>query len=82
VWLIALNPGCGTAAVGIDDCRDIEQARCDAAAACRDRRPAPWREACESPSFRAHSEHVKFLHAETAIFRPCARENFAHASGP
>lgn len=26
--------GCGTAAVGIDDCRDIEQARCHAAAAC------------------------------------------------
>jgi hypothetical protein len=33
-WLLALNPGCGTAAVGIDDCRDIEQARCEAAAAC------------------------------------------------
>lgn len=26
--------GCGTAAVGIDDCRDIEQARCRAAATC------------------------------------------------
>lgn len=35
VWLSALNPGCGTAAVGIDDCRAIEQARCDAAAACQ-----------------------------------------------
>jgi hypothetical protein len=31
---LLLNPGCGTPAVGIDDCRDIEQARCDAAAAC------------------------------------------------
>jgi hypothetical protein len=28
------SPGCGTSAVGVDDCRDIEQARCDAAAAC------------------------------------------------
>ena len=26
--------GCGTAAVGIDDCRDIELARCRAAASC------------------------------------------------
>jgi hypothetical protein len=26
--------GCGTSAQGIDDCRDIEQARCEAAAAC------------------------------------------------
>ncbi len=26
--------GCGTPAVGIDDCRDIEQARCRASAAC------------------------------------------------
>ena len=33
-WLFAFNPGCGTSAVGIDDCRDIEQARCEAAAAC------------------------------------------------
>jgi hypothetical protein len=32
--LLAFYPGCGTPAVGIDDCRDIEQARCDAAAAC------------------------------------------------
>ena len=32
--LLALNPGCGTSAVGVDDCRDIEQARCEAAAAC------------------------------------------------
>lgn len=26
--------GCGTAAIGIDDCRDIEQARCQASAKC------------------------------------------------
>jgi hypothetical protein len=26
--------GCGTAAIGIDDCRDIEQARCQAAVKC------------------------------------------------
>jgi len=26
--------GCGTAAIGIDDCRDIEQARCRASASC------------------------------------------------
>lgn len=28
------SPGCGTAAKGIQDCRDIEQARCKAATAC------------------------------------------------
>lgn len=28
------SPGCGTDAVGIDDCRDIERARCEAAAHC------------------------------------------------
>lgn len=26
--------GCGTSAIGVDDCRDIEQARCDAAKSC------------------------------------------------
>ena len=26
--------GCGTDAVGVEDCRDIEQARCEAGAAC------------------------------------------------
>ena len=31
---VALNPACGTSAVGVEDCQDIEQARCDAAAAC------------------------------------------------
>ncbi len=28
------SPGCGTSAKGIQDCRDIEEARCRAAAAC------------------------------------------------
>lgn len=34
--LLALlaGPGCGTSAKGIQDCRDIEQARCRAATAC------------------------------------------------
>jgi hypothetical protein len=31
---VALNPACGTSAVGVGDCREIEQARCDAAVAC------------------------------------------------
>lgn len=33
-FALASSPGCGTDAKGIDDCRDIEQARCRAAAAC------------------------------------------------
>lgn len=32
--LLPLAPGCGTDAVGVEDCRTIEQARCDAGAAC------------------------------------------------
>jgi hypothetical protein len=28
------SPGCGTDAKGVEDCRDIERARCSAAAAC------------------------------------------------
>lgn len=31
---VLAGPGCGTDAVGIDDCRDIERARCEAAAHC------------------------------------------------
>jgi hypothetical protein len=31
---IASSPGCGTDAKGVEDCREIERARCDAAAAC------------------------------------------------
>jgi len=34
VLAFVVSPGCGTSAKGIQDCRDIEQARCDAAAAC------------------------------------------------
>lgn len=33
-FALVSSPGCGTSAVGVDDCRDIEQARCDAARAC------------------------------------------------
>lgn len=32
--LVVCAPGCGTGAVGIDKCRSIEQARCEAAASC------------------------------------------------
>src|SRR5262245_50800694 len=31
---IAFAPGCGTDPVGVDDCRSIEQARCEAAKPC------------------------------------------------
>jgi hypothetical protein len=31
---VLAGPGCGTDAVGIDDCREIERARCEAAAHC------------------------------------------------
>ena len=34
LFLLAGNPGCGTDAKGVDDCREIERARCDAAYAC------------------------------------------------
>ena len=33
-FALVTSSGCGTSAVGVDDCRDIEQARCDAARAC------------------------------------------------
>ena len=33
-FALVSSPGCGTSAVGVEDCRDIEQARCDAALAC------------------------------------------------
>jgi hypothetical protein len=32
--LLAASPACGTDAKGVDDCRDIERARCEAAFAC------------------------------------------------
>lgn len=31
---LAAHPGCGTDARGVDDCRDIERARCEAAFTC------------------------------------------------
>jgi hypothetical protein len=31
---LASSPGCGTDAKGVEDCRDIERARCSAAVAC------------------------------------------------
>lgn len=31
---VLAGPGCGTDAVGIDDCREIERARCEAASHC------------------------------------------------
>lgn len=33
-FLVVNAAGCGTDAVGVDECRDIEQARCEAGAAC------------------------------------------------
>jgi|SoiMethySBSTD1v2_1073268.scaffolds.fasta_scaffold05404_12 hypothetical protein len=32
--LLPTTPGCGTDAIGVEDCRKIEQARCDLGAAC------------------------------------------------
>jgi hypothetical protein len=32
---LAASPGCGTDAKGVDECRDIESARCNAAVSCR-----------------------------------------------
>jgi hypothetical protein len=37
---LLIAPGCGTDAHGINDCRSIEEARCAAAANCRDSRGA------------------------------------------
>ncbi len=34
---VALGPGCGPDAAGVDDCRKIEDARCEAASHCGDR---------------------------------------------
>ncbi len=36
LWLVAAIAGCGTAAVGVEDCRELENARCEAAVACPD----------------------------------------------
>ena len=50
---------CGTNAVGVDDCRDIEQARCRASASCLDANGAPLIDdvdACER-FYRDHCLH-------------------------
>jgi hypothetical protein len=50
---------CGTSAVGVDDCRDIEQARCRASTVCLDADGAPLIEdvgACER-YYRDHCLH-------------------------
>lgn len=50
---------CGTSAVGVDECRDIEQARCQASAFCLDSRGNPLIEdvgACER-YYRDHCLH-------------------------
>jgi hypothetical protein len=50
---------CGTSAVGVDDCRDIEQARCRASASCLDANGAPLIQdvgACER-YYRDHCLH-------------------------
>ncbi|HEX2869688.1 MAG TPA: hypothetical protein VHP33_00500 [Polyangiaceae bacterium] len=50
---------CGTSAVGVDECRDIEQARCRANASCLDARGNPLIEdvgACER-YYRDHCLH-------------------------
>ena len=47
---LVTSSGCGTSAVGVDECRDIEQARCRANASCLDARGNPLIEdvsACE-----------------------------------
>jgi hypothetical protein len=49
----SFSGGCGTDAVGIDHCRDIEQARCVAAAACGDITDVP---ACQR-FYRDHCLH-------------------------
>jgi hypothetical protein len=51
--------GCGTSAVGVDECRDIEQARCRASASCLDAKGNPLIEdvpACER-YYRDHCLH-------------------------
>jgi hypothetical protein len=51
-WVVAgtvlatLPPGCGTDAVAVDDCREIENARCEAASHCSDRYTVTDVDAC------------------------------------
>ena len=54
-----VTASCGTSAVGVDDCRNIEQARCRAGASCVDSNGAPMIEdvdACER-YYRDHCLH-------------------------
>ena len=54
-----VTASCGTNAVGVDDCRDIEQARCRASAACLDADGVPLIQdipACER-YYRDHCLH-------------------------
>ncbi len=54
-----VTASCGTSALGVDDCRDIEQARCVASASCLDSNGAPLIEdvpACER-YYRDHCLH-------------------------
>lgn len=56
---IVTASGCGTDAVGVEDCRDIEQARCEAGSACLDASGAPLIEdvaACKR-FYRDHCLH-------------------------
>lgn len=44
---VGQHAGCQSDAVGIEDCRDIEEARCEAAAHCGDQLPVGDVEACK-----------------------------------
>ncbi len=46
-FLVISAAGCGTKAVGINDCREIEEARCEAAIHCEDQIPVDDVEACK-----------------------------------
>jgi hypothetical protein len=52
-FALTASPGCGTDAKGVDECRDIERARCQAAASCGIVNDA---EACER-FYRDHCLH-------------------------
>ena len=56
---LVTSSGCGTSAVGVDECRDIEQARCRSSASCLDTRGNPLIDdvpACER-YYRDHCLH-------------------------
>jgi hypothetical protein len=46
-FLVLHAAGCGTKAVGVNDCREIEEARCEAAAHCGDQIPVDDVDACK-----------------------------------